>query len=93
MITMIFKNLVYFLIALFGTGWVVNFIIVSLYNYREEKIYKEWKKEADKIKSQPIAMGFINGQLKNLEEKYRPKISELERKRQFMRDIMPVVKK
>ena len=93
MLLIIIKNLAYFLVALFGAGWIINFIIVSLYNYQEEKIYKEWKKEADKIKSEPVAMPIINGQLKNLEEKYKPKISELERKRQFMRDIMPIIKK
>jgi hypothetical protein len=89
----IIRNIAYFLIALFGTGWIINFIMVSLYCYREEKIYKEWKAEADKIKSQPVAMPFITGRLKNLEDKYQPKISELERKRQFMRDVMPIIKK
>ena len=81
------------MVALFGTGWIINFIVVSLYNYREEKIYNEWKKEADKIKSRPIPVPLINGQLKNLEEKYQPKLSVLERKRQFVRDIMPLIKK
>jgi len=89
----IVKNIAYFLVALFGFGWMINFIMVFLYNYREEKIYSEWKREANKIKNQPVALPVINLRLKNLEEKYQPIISELERKRQFMRDIMPVIKK
>lgn len=89
----ILKNIAYLSATIFGIGFIINFTIAFLYRREEERIYMEWENEANKIKSQAVAMPVINGRLKILEDKYKPLIEKIERKKQFLRDIMPLIKK
>ncbi len=73
--------------------WFITFIATVILRWKEEKIYSQWKEEAGKIKNQPIAMEYIEGQLGNLDKEYKSEIENLERQRQFIRDIMPFIKK
>lgn len=89
----IIKNSAYFIIIGSGLLWLIMFIIMAYYRFAEERIYKDWKNKSEKVKSQTIEMPFIKGQLKILQEKFQPKIDDLNRKKQFLKDIMPFIKK
>ena len=75
--------------------WFICFFIMSYYRYIEERLYSEWEREKNLInnKTTPIPMCFIEQQQKRLETKYKNKIEQLERKKQFIRDVLPFIKK
>ena len=81
------------LIIGFSILWIVAFIIISSYRYQEEKLRKEWSRKQEEINKQPISMFSITGQSRNLSQEYKPKIDVIERKRQFIRDIIPFLRK
>lgn len=87
------KNVAYIIISVAGLIWLIVFIMMSWYRYQEEEIHKEQEREADIVKRQSIAMPFIERQLKVIDEKTQPKLDKLERKKRFLKDIMPFLPK
>jgi len=83
----ILLNLVLFLLIIFP--FVIRFFIYI----QEEKIYREKRGKSDKIKKQSIEMGFIEGQLENLNKEYEERLKSIDRMKQFLRDIAPFIRK
>lgn len=90
---MFIQQLASWIIVGFAVVWFLIFLILSYYRYQEEKLHKGWEQEAKKIKGQPIAMDFITGQLRNLDQKYQPRLEHLKRQKQFIQDILPFMRK
>lgn len=69
--------------------WFFAFLIMLSYRAKEEQLHRGWKIEKEKINSQTIAMPFIERQTRVVDAKYEPLIQELERKKKFIKDILP----
>lgn len=80
------------LIAGFVGIWLIAVLIMSYYRYLEEKFYTNLKYEANKIESKTIPIPYIDGQLRNLNKKYQLQLDALNRKKQFLRDILPFMR-
>lgn len=82
---------------------IVGVIIVPLYfgslfrvMWYERKINQLNDELEEKIKyekSQPVAMSVINGRIEKFKAMYEPKIARLERKRRFILDKLPFIKR
>jgi hypothetical protein len=83
----------------FGVGIFIIFIYVAsllrviYYEYRINKFFKKIDQETTKIKERPISMWFMKGQIEQVEAKYKPEIEKLERKRRFILEKLPFIKK
>ena len=73
--------------------YVLSLIKVMCYERKINNLYKELENKIQKEKERAVAMPFIEGAIKNLKEEYEPKIKELERKRRFILQKLPFIKK
>jgi hypothetical protein len=73
--------------------WLLAFIMHVHYRYKEEKIYKKLSTDENNIRKQPIVAVIIEGQLERLRREQKPELEKIERHKQFLRDIMPFIKK
>ncbi|HEV8601165.1 MAG TPA: hypothetical protein VGQ87_01040, partial [Patescibacteria group bacterium] len=81
------------LVVAFAGIWLLILLILAYYKVKEENLHNEWEAEAKKIKGQSIAMSIAERQLKNLDQKYQPKLDKLNRQKQFIHDILPFLRK
>ncbi|TXH07375.1 MAG: hypothetical protein E6Q06_03225 [Candidatus Moraniibacteriota bacterium] len=73
----------------FALVWSCAFLVMLCYRRKEERLYQDWNVEKDKVRGQTIAMPVIEGQIRVLDAKYEPLIQEIERKKKFIKDILP----
>ena len=71
------------------------FIFLKSIKYEKQinKLYREKEEKIEKERKRPISKGFFEGFVKNIEKEYQYKIKELERKRRFLLDKIPFLKK
>jgi len=67
--------------------WLYEKKINFLYKERDKKIEEEKERMKGRL------TGILEAKIKNLEEEYNPKIEELERKRRFILEKLPFIKK
>ena len=74
---------------------VLKIIFVDLSKYEEQinKLSKEKREEIEEESKSTKTTAHIEGAIKNIKEEYNPKIEELERKRRFLLDKIPFLKK
>lgn len=65
---------------------------MSFYCYQEELLHKELDKKINDIRTQAVPVSFIEGSIGHLREQYKNKFDQLDRKKQYLRDIMPFLK-
>lgn len=74
--------------------YIVSLLRVIIYERKINKLNRNKQKEIEDVKNRPgIGMNFLNGTIKRIEEKHLPKIEELERKRRFILEKLPFIKK
>lgn len=73
--------------------YIVSLIRVMNYENKINKLHKNKRGEIEQIKSRPVSMSIINGRIGQVEEKYKPEIEKLERKRRFILEKLPLIKK
>jgi hypothetical protein len=83
----------YVLVFMGGLYWVVAIIRVFTIERKINKIYEKQNKRIGEIKNQPIAMSVINGQIARVKEDNVSVLEELQRKRRFILDKIPLLRK
>ncbi len=76
--------------------YIVNIFRVWLYERQINKVCDTRDKEIQQIKSfgtSGITIGFVEGSIKVEREKWQAKLDELERKRRFILDKLPLMRK
>ena len=87
------STLAHFVIFAFGILGFVVFLVMVRYRWQEEVLYKGLEVKRREIENQPIALPFMEGQLRTYKEmEFQPKLDILNRKRQFLKDILPFIK-
>ena len=73
----------------------LKIVLVDLPDYEKQinKLYKEKEEKIEKERRSTKLTAHIEGAIKNIKEEYNPKIEELERKRRFLSDKIPFLKK
>ncbi len=81
--------------VVFGSAfvWLIPFCLITYYRLKEEAIHKKIEKESVRIKNLPITNYSIEGELRNLNNRYKFQLEKLKRDREFIRDIIPFLKK
>ncbi len=80
-------------ILIFGIFYIMSSLLrVMLYEIKIEKIEIKKHGEIEKIKKQPIAMPYIEGQTKVVIAKYESISSQLIRRRKFILERLPFFK-
>lgn len=81
------------------TGLIISILVcyaltrVVIYEGKINYLYRVKKGEIEKTKKEPPrAKPYIDGDIKNIEEKYNPQIEELERKRRYILEKLPFIK-
>ena len=74
---------------------VLKIILIDLPKYEKQinKLYNEKENKIKKERESTKLTMHIEGAVKNIKEEYNPKIEELERKRKFLLDKIPFLKK
>jgi len=74
---------------------VFKIVLIDLPKYEKQinKLYKEKEEKIEKERKSGILTICIEGAVKNIKEEHEPKIEELERKRKFLLDKIPFLKK
>ncbi|MEA1936974.1 MAG: hypothetical protein U9N04_02575 [Patescibacteria group bacterium] len=74
---------------------VLKIIFVDLPKYEKQinKLYKEKEEKIKKERRSTKLTMHIEGAIENIEKEYNPKIKELERKRRFLLDKIPFLRK
>jgi hypothetical protein len=73
--------------------YLIGLATVSWYERKINKIHEKLQEEVTRIKVQPIAMPFIERQIRAEQEKVQPELDRLERKRRFLLDKLPLIRK
>jgi len=74
--------------------YIVSLIRVMFYEREINKLEEQKQNEIDKIRNRPgVGMPFVEGTIKRINEEYSPKIEKLERKRRFILEKLPFIKK
>ena len=73
--------------------FVISVIRVWLYERQINKICDVRDKEIERIKKGGETISFVEGSIKVEKEKWQAKLDELERKRRFILDKLPLIKK
>lgn len=86
------------IIIVVGTGILVLVYFGSLarvmwYERKINQLNDELEEKSEHEKNQPIAMPVINGRIEKLKAMYDPKIARLERKRRFILDKLPFIRR
>jgi hypothetical protein len=85
------------IIALLGSVLALIYfgglIRVMWYERKINQLYAEFSKKTEYERNQPVAMPVINGRIEQHKIFFEPKISELERKRRFILDKLPFIRK
>lgn len=88
------KQIIFWFGIIIAAVYIINIIRVMMYERKINKLNKDKQKEIENIKKRSgIDIHFLQGTIKQIEEKYFPKIEELERKRRFILDKLPFIKK
>lgn len=66
---------------------------VMWYERKINQLNDELEEKSEHEKNQPVAMPVINGRIEKLKAVYDPKIARLERKRRFILDKLPFIRK
>jgi outer membrane murein-binding lipoprotein Lpp len=66
---------------------------VMWYERKINQLHDELESENARTESLPESMQFINGKIQRNREVYEPKITKLERKRRFVLEKLPFIKK
>lgn len=89
----IISKLFYIFVVFGGIYWIVSIIRIFNLERRINKMYEEQNKKINKIKNQPVAMPIINGQIAKVKEDNLSELEELQRKRKFILDKIPLLRK
>ena len=73
--------------------YLVVFVVFSYYRWQEEKFIIAKEKEIIAINNKPITMASIEGQIRNVVERYRPILESIERRKKFLIDVIPFFRK
>jgi len=72
---------------------IIIFIKISRIEKQINKLYKKKEGKIEKENKSTKTTEHIEGAIKNIKEEYKPRIEELERKRRFLLDKVPFLKK
>lgn len=75
------------------TWYIINIVRVWLYERQINKICNARDKEIQRIKRSGETISFVEGSIKTEKEKWQSKLDELERKRRFILDKLPLLRK
>lgn len=89
----VISKLFYVFVVLGGLYWIVSIIRVFRLEGKINKIYEKQNNKISEIKNQAIAMPVINGQIARVKEDNLPELEELQRKRKFILDKIPLLRK
>lgn len=82
---------------LIGTGAVLfcfgSLACVKWYERKIEQLHAELEKKIEYEKSQPVSMQRIDGKIERIKDMYKPKIARLKRKRQYILDKLPFIRR
>lgn len=74
--------------------YIVSLILVMFYEREINKLEEQKQNEINKIRNRSgVDMFFVEGTIKKINEEYSPKIEKLERKRRFILEKLPFIKK
>jgi hypothetical protein len=74
--------------------FVIGFIRISFLERKINRLYEKKKIKTDEIKHQPgVVMNIIEAEVKHAELEFDEMISEAERKRRFILDKLPLLKR
>ena len=72
---------------------IILLFVFLEYEKQINKLYEEKEEKIEKERRSTKLTAHIEGAIKNIKEEYKPKIEELERKRRFLLDKVPFLKK
>jgi len=79
-----------FFIIIFYIGCLIR---VMFYEKKINKLYNDLENKILELKSQPMLMAHFKGNIEKFKKEYKPKIEKLERKRRFILEKLPFIKK
>ena len=73
----------------------LKIVLIDLPKYEKQinKLYEEKEEKIEKERKRNRSSEFHKGIIEKIEKEYKPKIEELERKRRFLLDKIPFLKK
>lgn len=75
------------------TAYIIGIIRIWLHEKEINKIHKELERQIADIESKPVAMPVIEGRTAMARKRVQPRLDELERKRRFLLDKLPLIKR
>ena len=91
--TIISICVVFFIVIIYISRWIF-LILVNFYEKEINKLYDDLENKILELKSQPgMLQDHFEGSVKRLKKDCKPKIEKLERKRRFILEKLPFIKK
>lgn len=79
--------------GIFALVYFWSLVRVMCYERKINKLHAGLEEKIEHEKHEPIAMPVINGRIEQHKMVYEPRISELERKRRFILDKLPFIRR